>query len=91
MDRCLITGAAGGIGTRLRRLLKGVYPVLRLSDRVTPDDLAADEEFVPADLRDPAALERAVAGMQGIVHLGGVSVERPFEEILPNSFGPEDL
>jgi uronate dehydrogenase len=83
MKRCLITGAAGGIGTRLRRLLKGVYPALRLSDRVQPADLAADEEFVAADLTDPVAVERAVAGMQGIVHLGGVSVERPWEEILP--------
>jgi uronate dehydrogenase len=83
MERCLITGAAGGIGTRLRRLLKGVYPVLRLSDRVRPADLAADEEFVAADLTEPAAVDRAVAGMQGIIHLGGVSVERPWDEILP--------
>jgi uncharacterized protein YbjT (DUF2867 family) len=80
MERCLITGAAGGIGTRLRRLLKGVYPVLRLSDRVRPADLAADEEFVAADLTEPAAVDRAVAGMQGIIHLGGVSVERPWDE-----------
>jgi uronate dehydrogenase len=82
MERCLITGAAGGIGTRLRRLLKGVYPALRLSDRVRPPDLAGDEEFVAADLADPAAVERAVEGMQGIVHLGGISVERPWDEIL---------
>jgi uronate dehydrogenase len=82
MERCLITGAAGGIGTRLRRLLKGVYPVLRLSDRVRPADLAADEEFVAADLTDAAAVERAVAGMEGIIHLGGISTEQPWEEIL---------
>lgn len=92
MERCLITGAAGGIGTRLRRLLKGVYPVLRLSDRVRPADLAADEEFVAADLTDPAAVERAVAGMQGIIHLGGISVERPWDEILPaNIIGTYNL
>ncbi len=82
MQRCLITGASGGVGTRLRRLLKGVYPVLRLSDRVAPKDLAPDEEFVPADLSNMAEVERMVDGMQGIVHLGGVSVERPWEEIL---------
>jgi FlaA1/EpsC-like NDP-sugar epimerase len=28
VKRVLITGAAGTIGTRLRRLLKGVYPEL---------------------------------------------------------------
>jgi uronate dehydrogenase len=82
MERCLITGAAGGVGRRLRRLLKGVYPVLRVSDRLTPPDLAPDEEFVPADLTDMTAVERVVNGMQGIVHLGGVSVERPWEEVL---------
>jgi len=82
MERCLITGAAGGIGARLRHLLKGIYPVLRLSDRVEPADLAADEEFIAADLTDAAEVERAVQGMQGIVHLGGISAERPWDEIL---------
>jgi len=92
MERCLITGAAGGIGTRLRRLLRGVYPHLRLSDRVPPPDLAADEEFVAADLADAAAVERAVAGMQGIIHLGGLSTECPWEEILPaNIIGTYNL
>lgn len=82
MERCLITGAAGGIGGRLRHLLKGVYPVLRLSDLKAPADLRADEEFVVADLTDLAAVERAVEGMQGIVHLGGASIEQPWETIL---------
>ena len=34
MQRVLITGAWGGIGRSLRETLRGVYPVLRLSDRV---------------------------------------------------------
>jgi uronate dehydrogenase len=34
MHRVLITGAGGGIGSALRETLRGVYPVLRLSDRV---------------------------------------------------------
>src|SRR5438477_2898415 len=82
MQSVLITGAAGGIGTRLRRLLKGVYPHLRLSDLKTPSDPAADEDFVAADLADPAAVERVVDGVDGIVHLGGHSVEGPWETIL---------
>ena len=32
MARILLTGAAGDIGTRLRKILKPVYPKLRLSD-----------------------------------------------------------
>src|SRR5262249_56033765 len=82
MQRVLITGAAGGIGTRLRRLLKGVYPQLRLSDLKTPSDLAADDAFVAADLADLAAVEKIVDGVDGIVHLGGHSVEGSWETVL---------
>ncbi len=80
-----MTGAAGNVGRRLRRLLKGVYPELRLSDIRTPDDIAADEAFVEADLADPAQVDRAVAGVEGIIHLGGFSVEGPWETILQSN------
>src|SRR2546426_7181271 len=80
MRTVLVTGADGGIGTRLRKLLKGVYPDMRWSDIRAPVDLAADETFVAADLADLAQVERAVAGVDGIVHLGGVSVEHPSAE-----------
>jgi uronate dehydrogenase len=82
MQTVLVTGASGGIGTRLRHLLKGVYPNLRLSDVKPPSGLAGDETFVPADLADMAQVERAVAGADGIVHLGGFSVEGPWDTIL---------
>jgi uronate dehydrogenase len=82
MQTVLITGAAGGIGTGMRRLLKGVYPNFRLSDLKTPADLSSEERFVQADLADMAQVERAVAGVQGIVHLGGFSVEGSWETIL---------
>ncbi|HEX7203856.1 MAG TPA: NAD-dependent epimerase/dehydratase family protein, partial [Xanthobacteraceae bacterium] len=71
MQTVLVTGAAGGIGTRLRQLLKGVYRELRLSDVKRPPDLGPDETFVAADLANMAEVERAVAGVDGIVHLGG--------------------
>jgi uronate dehydrogenase len=82
MQTVLVTGAAGGIGTRLRQLLKGVYPSLRLSDVKPPADLAPDETFVGADLADMAQVERVVADVNGIVHLGGFSVEGPWDTIL---------
>ena len=82
MQKVLVTGAAGGIGTRLRKLLKGVYTDIRWSDLAPPADLAPDETFVTADLAVLGEVERAVDGMQGIVHLGGFSVEGPWETIL---------
>ena len=82
MKRVLLTGAAGDVGGRLRKLLGPVYPELRLSDLERPADLGANEPFVQADLADLAQVEAAVDGVEGIIHLGGFSVEGPWETIL---------
>jgi uronate dehydrogenase len=82
MKRVLLTGAAGDVGWRLRKLLGPVYPELRLSDIKAPADLGANERFIQADLADLAQVEAAVDGMEGIIHLGGFSVEGPWETIL---------
>jgi uronate dehydrogenase len=77
----LITGAAGDVGARLRNLFKGVYPQIRVSDIRKPADLGAGEEFVAADLADYGQVEKITSGIDGIVHLGGYSVEGPWETI----------
>jgi uronate dehydrogenase len=82
MQRVLMTGAAGGIGTHMRRLLKPIYSGLVLSDMKRPENLAADETFVQADLTKPAEIEAACEGIEGIVHFGGYSVEGTWEQIL---------
>lgn len=82
MQRVLVTGAAGGIGTHLRRLLKPIYPGLVISDLKQPADLKADETFIKADLTKPIEVEKACEGIEGIVHLGGHSVEGSWETIL---------
>lgn len=82
--RLLLTGAAGGIGRQLRERLGAHCSALRLSDL----DLAAlgparpGEEFMPARLEDAAAMHALLAGVDAVVHLGGVSVEAPWEPIL---------
>jgi len=82
MKRLLITGAAGAMGRVMRGKLAGLADVIRLSHREPITDLGAHEEFALADMADRDAVARAVAGVDGIVHLGGVSVEAPFEPIL---------
>ena len=73
----LITGAAGDVGTRLRRLLKGTYSPIRVGDIRKPADLRGDEEFIAADLADYSQVEKITAGIHGIVRLGGYSGQGP--------------
>jgi uronate dehydrogenase len=82
MKKILVTGAAGGIGTRMRKLLPALYPSIRWSDIRKPDDLKPGEEFVAADLSDYAAVEKLTAGIEGIVHFGGYSIEGSWDTIL---------
>src|SRR5882672_2943932 len=82
MHRVLITGAGGGIGRGLRETLRGVYPVLRLSDRVPIAPARDGEEVDQTELADMASVERMVAGCDGIIHLGGISGENSWEKIL---------
>jgi len=82
LQRVLITGAAGGIGRHLRRLLAGVYPVLRLSDVTAPGPAGPGEEVDRTDLADMAQVERMCAGVDGIVHLGALAQEADWPGIL---------
>jgi len=81
MKRIVVTGAAGDIGTRLRRILNGAYPEIVWSDIRTPATLAAGETFIAADLADYGQVEKLFAGADGVVHFGGFSVEGPWETI----------
>jgi uronate dehydrogenase len=82
--RLLLTGAAGGIGQAIRPRVAAFAERLRISDlaKACPSAAEPHEEIVPCDLADKQAVDALVAGCDAIIHLGGVSVERPFEEIL---------
>jgi len=80
MKTVLLTGAAGDVGSHLRRELAGRYR-LRLSDRKAVTNLGANEEFVQADIAVMEQVGRLMRGVDAIVHLGGFSVEGPWEAI----------
>ena len=86
MNRLLITGAAGGLGAILRQSLAGYAGVLRLSDVAEMAPAGPGEEVVPCDLADAKAVDALVEGCDGIVHLGGMSVENTFDVILEANF-----
>ncbi len=82
LHRLLLTGAAGGLGKVLRDSLAPFAKVMRVSDIAGMAPASQTEEVVSCDLADKAAVDALVAGCDAVVHLGGVSVERPFEEVL---------
>ena len=85
----LMTGASGKLGCALARSLGALGWRLVLTDIVLfPNTLPPDATFTKADLSDGMAILRLAEGCGSIIHLGGVSVERPFEEVLgPNIRG----
>ena len=81
-DTVLITGAAGRLGTQLRRGLAPLARRLRLLDKDEIVDLAPNEEAVICDLADEDAVHDAIKGVAAIVHFGGVPLERSWASIL---------
>jgi uronate dehydrogenase len=85
----LLTGASGALGRVLAKALGAAGWTVRLTDIVPfPDPLPAGASFTKADLNDGVTILRLAEGCGMILHFGGVSVERPFEEVLgPNIRG----
>jgi uronate dehydrogenase len=80
MKTILITGASGDVGTHLRRELASKYRI-RASD-LRPLKKVGKETFMRADVSKMADAMRITKGLDAIVHLGGYSVEGPWEGIL---------
>ena len=82
INRLLLTGAAGGLGKVLRPRLAALTHTLRLSDVASLGDAAPNEELMPCDLGDYDAMLSLMDGVDSVVHLGGMSIDGPFEPIL---------
>ncbi len=91
MQRVLITGGAGFIGSHVADLLLGSGYSVRLLDSLSPqvhgdgarpDYLAKDAELIVGDIRDQAAVERALRSVDAVVHLAAaVGVGQSMYEI----------
>ena len=81
--RLLLTGAAGGLGQVLREALQAHATIVRVSD-ISPMAPATGEheEVMICDLANKSAVLALAKDVDAIVHLGGISTERAFEEIL---------
>ena len=81
LNRLLITGANGGLGSICRERLGHLATTVRLGARRGLGEAKSNEEIVYCDLGDKAAVKALVEGCDGIVHMGGQSVEAPWETI----------
>ena len=81
LNRLLITGANGGLGSVCRERLGHLATTLRLGDRQGLGEPRPNEEIVHCDLGDRAAVAAMVEGCDGIVHMGGQSVEAKWETV----------
>lgn len=83
-QRILITGAAGGVGTLMRPRLAADDRILRLldiADLPAPAD-GEQTEIIKASITDMDAMEKACAGVDAVIHLGGHSLEQVWSKIL---------
>ncbi len=82
--RLLVTGAAGLIGQMLRPRLRRPGRVLQLLDvvAVPPGGVSEAVETVTASVTDLEAMTTAMRGVEAVVHLGAISAEAPWQDIL---------
>ena len=80
--RVVMTGAAGGVGTMVRPFLRKLATELILSDQTEIADTIDNETFIAADLANLDAMEHLMNGADGLVHLGGQSVEGDWDAVL---------
>ncbi len=85
--KILITGGAGFIGSHTMDLLLTRGHTVRILDALEPpvhregklpDYIPADVEFIRGDVRDKAAWERALAGVEAVFHLAA------YQDYLPD-------
>jgi uronate dehydrogenase len=67
--RVLITGAAGTVGTALRKQLADRYDLRLLFHSRIPDDVQPDDEVVVSDVSSLGAMIEATEGVDVIAHL----------------------
>jgi len=80
--RLLITGAAGRLGSVLRKHLAAFADELRLTDIAEMGHAAPHEQLVRCDLANFNDVLPLTEGVDAIVHAGGVPVEDTFDKIL---------
>ena len=80
MEKLVLTGAAGKLGSYLREPLSKMCDVLITTDIVKNiESVAINETYAQADLANMAEIEPFLEGADMVVHFGALVDEAPFE------------
>src|SRR5882672_10826016 len=91
-ERLLLTGAAGALGQVLRPAMRSWAKHLRVSDIAALGPAIGNEECVTCDLADEGAVHVLLDEVDGVVHMGGISVDKPWRTLVgPNIEGVYNL
>lgn len=84
--KVLVTGAAGRLGRACRPALRQAGHALRITDLAsTTLEPAPGEEALAGALGDPSFIDRALAGVEVVVHWAATSNEQAFPLVLENN------
>lgn len=78
--RVLVTGTGGRVGRRLVAALRGAGHWVRGLDVVPAPPDQAPDDLITGSLDDEDALERAVEGVEGVIHLAALMSWHPRDE-----------
>ena len=86
MNKLVLTGAAGRLGSYLREPLSKMAGELVSTDITeSPGRLYPGERYVRADLADYDAVHAVLEGADMVVHFGAIGDEAPFADILQSN------
>ena len=86
LNRLLITGASGALGSHCRKHVKDIANTIRVTDKAEISDNPGSnskmpEEVIRCDLSDYEAVLKLVDGCDGILHFGGQATEADWKTV----------
>lgn len=86
MKKLVLTGAAGALGSQLRKPLAAMCDTFVSTDLVENlDNLGSNETYVKADVSDLAAMESLLKDADMVIHFGAIADEAPWDDILQSN------
>lgn len=86
MKKIVLTGAAGALGSQLRKPLAAMCDTFVSTDLVENlDNLGSNETYVKADVSDLASMESLLKDADMVIHFGAIADEAPWDDILQSN------